>query len=818
MVEPGAGTSARSGDADDRRDTWIEARASRLSDAPERVRDRYLRAVCRLDPALADALAERIGDEAIPRAPVVAPFGPFRPLRRLGGGLVEVWLAVDERTDRPVVLKRTHPAAGPAEPVRSSIRREVVAGTELHLPGIPRVLESGEIDGAAYVVREFVPGATLSEWIAARRAERMLGLEPNPDEVRELLACFSRAARVVAALHETGWVHGDLKPGNLLVGLDGEPWLLDLGCAARIGEPLSTSGSPAYAAPERLREAMPRAEPAIDVWALGAALFECVALELPFRADDPDSLLLSILQAPLPPISRDRPWLPVGLDDVIRWALDRRQERRCPTAGAFADDLECACAGLPTRAARILRDDRRRGLSRLLALFLVASIAIAATAFVTREARADPDLPRLLATHGWIDVATREAAAIGPAWPENLARLRDWLDRHAVPLRARRAVIAERVGNQEELQPELDALDVFLAPESGTVADVERRLRIASTIAIETIDAAAPAWSEAAQRISANPSFAGFTLTPLVGLVPLGPDPKSGLEEFHDVGSAAPGTPTPRRDDRRGRLEMDARHGLVLVLLPGARFLMGEQGSDPSGPAYDPHAGKYSTPEMVEVAPFLISKFEITNGQWARLSGSELPSYLRPGRKYANDPPIGYRHPVEQVSWEDAHDVLLRAGLDLPTEAQWERAAQATAGACWTFGDDLEELPLYGNVIDAAYVAAFGPTVDALEVSDGFARTAPVGSFLPNQFGLFDLHGNVAEWCRDIWDAFGPDNPPRAADGLRSPAGRHRAIRGGSYSHSALDARTRFRVDDLPTLRSVMIGVRPVRALPGVGR
>ena len=164
----------------------------------------------------------------------------------------------------------------------------------------------------------------------------------------------------------------------------------------------------------------------------------------------------------------------------------------------------------------------------------------------------------------------------------------------------------------------------------------------------------------------------------MLGLLPLGPDPDSGLWEFWHTASGA----EPPRDDT-GRLAIDGSTGLVLVLIPGGTFLMGAQATDPKDEGHDPLARPDEfPPHAVTLAPYLLSKYEVTQGQWRRLSGSEPSAFSRWSyapvyeREFAaaHDPD---RHPVDSVSWHEARRVLAWHGLDLPGEAQWERGHRA---------------------------------------------------------------------------------------------------------------------------------------------
>ena len=154
----------------------------------------------------------------------------------------------------------------------------------------------------------------------------------------------------------------------------------------------------------------------------------------------------------------------------------------------------------------------------------------------------------------------------------------------------------------------------------------------------------------------------------------------------------------------------------------------------------------------------------------------------------------GARRPVENVSWEDAQQFLSRinsrVGLDLhlPTEAQWEYACRAGTQTAFSFGDDSDKLASYGWYSKNAN-----------------SQTHDVGEQLPNGWGLFDMHGNVWEWCSD-WVADYTD--AAAIDPTGPEAGRGRVLRGGSWGSAALYARCATRSGRGPGLRGNSIGFR----------
>lgn len=291
-------------------------------------------------------------------------------------------------------------------------------------------------------------------------------------------------------------------------------------------------------------------------------------------------------------------------------------------------------------------------------------------------------------------------------------------------------------------------------------------------------------WERAISAIAKNPRYHGLELKPQAGIIPLGGDPVSGLEEF-----AYPASGTvPTRDPRTGKLVLADDSCLVFVLVPGGTFTMGAQKKDPSGPNHDASIyGKREGPtHEVGLSPFFISKYEMTQAQWERCTGQKPSFFLLTVETV--DP----RHPVEQVSWNEAVAAMKGLDLDIPTEAQWEYACRAGTRTPWSTGVDE----------DALRAAA---TLEA-------ESTTAVGSHAANGFGLHDMHGNVWEWCRDAFK-FYRENPVRPDDGLRSDDGgaRFRVYRGGGFVNVPRMGRSSARHYGEPGAQENDVGVRPMR-------
>ncbi len=345
---------------------------------------------------------------------------------------------------------------------------------------------------------------------------------------------------------------------------------------------------------------------------------------------------------------------------------------------------------------------------------------------------------------------------------------------------------------------------------------IPKRVEFARTIAQRSTQGpeARARWDVAIASIAKNPKYGGLRLLPQLGLLPIGEDPDSHLWEFAHL---ATGDVPERGPDEK--LILRESMGLVFVLIPGGVFEMGAQATDPNGPNYDGDAQPVESPvHEVELSPYFLSKYEMTQGQWERFT-SRNPSTYGPGiwQTTFNREGKGWTslHPVEQVNWTQCTEVMARLGLALPSEAQWECGARAgTHTKFWT-GASPETIQGAANVADA-YGKSHGADAWSSwskEIDDGNTVHAEVGSFRANPFGLHDVHGNVWEWCSDGFDETFYAHSPRL-DPVGPLSGHAlRVLRGGSFFDAAVTGRIAFRNNDAPELTSYELGLRPARAV-----
>ncbi len=279
------------------------------------------------------------GLEAEPGLPFER-LGEFRLIRRLGkGGMGVVYLAVQERLGRQVALKvlRTDQAA--SFEAEKRFWREIEAVSKLRHPNIVTLFGSGEEKGVRYFAMELVPGQDLNEVLAeaASRGER---IAPSRS-----LAWIREIARALAAAHQAGIIHRDVKPTNIRIDPEDRVKLMDFGVARNMKLSKMTltgefRGTPHYAAPEQVDAKARTIDARTDVYALGVTLYEAVTGRVPFEGETYEQVFRQILERdPAPPrrlnraISRD-------LETVILTALEKDPGRRYPTMADFADDID----------------------------------------------------------------------------------------------------------------------------------------------------------------------------------------------------------------------------------------------------------------------------------------------------------------------------------------------------------------------------------------------------------------------------------------------------------------------------------------------
>jgi serine/threonine protein kinase/predicted hydrocarbon binding protein len=269
--------------------------------------------------------------------------GRYSLVRLLGdGGMGAVYKAEDNVLRRFVALKLLHSAAAANPATVERFLREAQAAASIGHPNVIDILDFGDAEGKPYLVMEYLRGRSLAEVLHAE----------GPMTVRRACVIATHALAGLQAAHDRGILHRDLKPANLMLthryGDRSFVKLLDFGFAALLSENASPDrsltpartlvGTPAYAAPERLR-GDDRRDARTDLYSLGVVLFEMLAGVRPFDAGSFADLARKVQNDPPPPLRLYRPDAPEALERVVFRALSKTLEDRFPKAEAFAAAL-----------------------------------------------------------------------------------------------------------------------------------------------------------------------------------------------------------------------------------------------------------------------------------------------------------------------------------------------------------------------------------------------------------------------------------------------------------------------------------------------
>jgi serine/threonine-protein kinase len=251
------------------------------------------------------------------------------------GGMAKVHQGLDRQLGRQVAIKVLAPPFDRDREFVERFQREARAAAGLSHPNIVAVFDSGSDDGTHYIVTELVEGETL--------ADRLRRDGPMPQA--EAVAVAVDIARALAAAHERGLIHRDIKPGNVMLLPDARVKVVDFGIARAAGSDTLTNtgvvlGSTAYLSPEQA-SGQPVDERA-DLYALGCVLYEMLTGRVPFSADTPIATMYRHVNEDPPPPSTFAP-IPSELEDIVMRALEKDPKRRF----ASASELEAALLAVP---------------------------------------------------------------------------------------------------------------------------------------------------------------------------------------------------------------------------------------------------------------------------------------------------------------------------------------------------------------------------------------------------------------------------------------------------------------------------------------
>jgi serine/threonine protein kinase/formylglycine-generating enzyme required for sulfatase activity len=730
--------------------------------------------------------------------------GKYQILGLLGtGNMGEVYLAQDHEGNRRVALKVPQAAILESDAALLRFRREAEAIGRLRHRNICPLFEFGEANGRAFIAMGYVEGKPLSHYLRGRKRQ------PS----RQIAVLFRKLAQVLEYSHQEGIVHRDLKPANIMIDQEHEPVIMDFGLAYEINAEEQTRltqtgiiiGTPAYMSPEQIRGSGEGVTAASDIYSLGLVLFEALTGELPYKGTMAALFGQILTQDPLFP-SYLNPDVDETLELICLKMMAKEPSDRFASMGEVQASLADYLRGKPVRVAMSAWDE----------LPLIPSMSGKSWSDVTAENTSGESAVSNLPRSGIQKVANRSDEVNSSAAPWTLFHVLLVftsitfgilaitfgvlaLDRHWQ---------VEMLSEQLQWQARQQAKPVRPIPDLAVASGVESRDQNPevprANLLVQAKPSDVPPFGAASQGntsfvpppamrmpgVEAKlPEIPAAVPRPEQSYIPLKPQQLSDSSRAQ-LGMSQPvgpqGRPAsgalPRVSELRTQLIQMARKSQQHVPAPGqefgfavsdvlivccwcppGKFKMGASASNASHPD-----------DLVTISRgFFLSQTECTQ---------RLFHTIMQGHPLRATPDA--RLPVTNVSRADAFAFCSRLSqllqsserripeivVTLPTEAQWEYACRA--------GSDTE----FGAPI---------PSEAELEQFAHFGKRSaayPVASRRPNSWNLFDMHGNVHEWCLDKYqpELQGKVNP-------FATEGEGYVFRGGATNSTAVDCRCSSR-------------------------
>ncbi|MBA4188551.1 MAG: hypothetical protein C0467_11145 [Planctomycetaceae bacterium] len=681
------------------------------------------------------------------------------------GGMGRVYKAHDNRMGRDVAIKiirkdkLTHPAAA------ARFKQEIEALGQMKHPNVVQVYDADLTGTTHYYVMELIDGKDLTKLVTER----------GPLPVAEACEYIRQAALGLQHAFEKGLVHRDIKPSNIIVSGNGlVVKLVDLGLARlmdnefaagaedghRITQEGFVIGTPDFLAPEQARNPM-AVDIRADIYALGGTLYYILTGKVPYEGATPTEKLLKHCTDPPPGLLLQRMDAPAQVEQIIHWCMSKQMESRPQFPLQLAQALQPLCPATTNNYAGAASGRHSAAVGMLNTGRPPMQPGTGAHAPLPQQYSAPapgygppPGYPYQAPPPGYPQQAPP------PGYPQQQAPPPGYPPQHAPP---------PGYAPAEPVPDPNRSSQVFKLPPQTTADDPIRR--------------------RAENGFPWSLVLLGLGILFVIGLLGW-----AVYSQFLRPPETAP-------DAFTNTL------GLKMVKIEAGTFKMGSVDGElgrksDEGPAHD----------VVIKRPFLISATEVTHSQFLKVMGSSPSKSSAKASKAQN-------LPVEYVTWDEANDFCKKLtelekaqpharkgwAYRLPTEAEWEYAARAGADRPFTFGSQI----IYGKQ------SLFRPSdKDELGIGGEFGKPPllpqEVAKTDPNGFGLFDMHGNVAEWCSDWYKAAYTEGS--VTDPTGPTDGDKRVVRGGSFKDESKGVRSAARAGVRPGDRRDDVGFRVVYA------
>ena len=682
----------------------------------------------------------------------------------------QCYQAEHRKMKRRVGLRILPPfAAAKSSSALGRFQREVQAAARLEHPHLLAAYHAGEAHGVPYLVFQFVDGRDLDSLVLQ---EGRLSFEKAVDFILQ-------AARALAYAHDKGVVHRDVNPANLLVDKSGTVKVAGLGLArieddtekgvTQTGELI---GRPEYMPPEQWRNAK-NVDARSDIYSLGCTMYYLLVGKTMFAGETVGQQMMAHTDQPIPSLRIQRPDLPASLETVFTKMVAKSPSDRYPTMGAAIAALESVQKASGKKAAAIVEKvasgSTWNATAKVVGGLFVTIIAPVIVGILMKLLDSPADPPPTATTAA---ATASQPSAIVPPASEGKA---DAAIAASTPAAVAPGPPARREPAQLELQFPVRLKDKPPALAKMPFAKREEKARAVA--------------QQHQQR------WADFLGVPI---------------------------------------RADNTIAMSLVLIPPGSFPMGA--TDEHIKAVSQHVKK-GAQELIEsespqhtvtlTRPFYMSATEVTIGQFRAFADATghrteaerratTGSWKLPGYEVNDDSPVTWvtwYDAVQFCNWLSDHEGLPRAyvshkqeiwqvtatdGYRLPSEAQWEYGCRAGMASQYSFGDKTDQ------VVKVAWIGTIAGR-----------RAHAVGTLLPNGFGLFDMHGNVVEWCNDWFhESYYASSPATNPEGPIT--GVQRVMRGGGWNANPALCRSTVRMHASPETLAGVRGFRVIRNGPAV--
>ena len=447
----------------------------------------------------------------------------YRVTRRLArGGMATVYVAPDERLDRPVALKVMHPHLADSDAFVERFRREARSAARIVHPGVVSVFDQGVVTGQGFLVMELIDGTNLRQLLRAQGAFT----------IPQALRYTTDTLEALRAAHRVGVIHRDIKPENILVPSDGPAKVTDFGLARAASEVSMSStgnmlGTVAYIAPEIATTA--EADARSDIYSVGIMLYEMLTGAVPWAGESPLQIASHHVSDNVPSPSAAQPWIPREIDDLVA-ALTARDPANRPADASDAIDLVArAAAAIPSdlanRRADVAPEERHRAsetsalnteimpaqFTRPLPAPASSSVALVHTSGATQVAAAASPPKKSARAAAWIVlvVLLLVVAGLGGRWwwteygPGSYLTMPETTGRTLTDVQADLDALGLRTQVEEEFSDDVDTGSVTRSdPEGGSSVHkrTEVQLYVSKGVDMKTVPEVTGKSQDEAQR------------------------------------------------------------------------------------------------------------------------------------------------------------------------------------------------------------------------------------------------------------------------------------------------------------------------------